>query len=84
MRTAVLQMRITPGRARPRRCDLRRLVVRANLIDEHGQVIRPVVIGHGRSLFGALDCPLRLDVVESQSLPRGTSIQVCRNKEETP
>lgn len=52
-----------------------------NLIDEYRLVIHPVAIGNGRSLFGALREPLRLDIVEARTFPSGTTIQTCRPRE---
>jgi len=57
-------------------------LVRERLVDEFRLVIHPVVIGNGRSLFGALREPLRLDVVDARTFPTGTSIQVCRPRDE--
>ncbi|MEO7557017.1 MAG: dihydrofolate reductase family protein [Acidimicrobiales bacterium] len=57
-------------------------LIRERLVDEFRLVIHPVVIGNGTSLFGALREPLRLDVVEARTFPSGTSIQVCRPREE--
>jgi dihydrofolate reductase len=57
-------------------------LVRERLVDEFRLVIHPVVIGHGRGLFAALDAPLRLDVVESRTFRSGTTAQVCRPHEE--
>jgi len=53
-------------------------LIRERLIDEYRLVIHPVVIGHGRGLFGALRAPLRLDVVEARTFPSGTAIKTCR------
>jgi len=53
-------------------------LIRARLIDEYRLVIHPVVIGHGRGLFSALHEPLRLNLIETQTFPSGTGIQVWR------
>lgn len=53
-------------------------LIRAGLIDEYRLVVHPVVIGHGTSLFAALPRPLRLDLVESQTFPSGTTAWVAR------
>lgn len=53
-------------------------LVTENLIDEYRLVIHPVAIGHGVTLFRALDQPLRLDVLESLTFPTGTKVEVCR------
>jgi dihydrofolate reductase len=57
-------------------------LIRERVVDEYRLVIHPVVIGHGTSLFRALRQPLRLEVVEARTFPSGTSIQVCRPREE--
>jgi dihydrofolate reductase len=58
-------------------------LVRENLIDEYRLVLHPVVIGHGTSLFRALERPLRLDLVEARTFPSGTAIHTYRPSEET-
>jgi dihydrofolate reductase len=55
-------------------------LIRGGLIDEYRLVVHPVVIGHGRSLFGALSEPLRLDPVAVRTFPSGTAIHVYRPK----
>ena len=58
-------------------------LIRENLIDEYRLVLHPVVIGHGISLFRALEAPLRLDLVEARTFPSGTAIHTYRPCEET-
>ncbi len=53
-------------------------LIRENLIDEYRLVLHPVVIGHGTSLFQALDAPLRLDLVDARTFPSGTAIHTYR------
>jgi dihydrofolate reductase len=53
-------------------------LIREGLIDEYRLVIHPVAIGHGTGLFGSLAAPLRLDLVEAQTFPSGTAINVYR------
>lgn len=53
-------------------------LIREHLVDEYRLVIHPVVIGNGRSLFGALREPLRLEIVEARTFPSGTTVEVCR------
>lgn len=56
-------------------------LIRAGLVDEYRLVIHPVVIGHGKSRFSALDEPLRLDLIEARTFPVGTAIYVYRPSE---
>jgi dihydrofolate reductase len=56
-------------------------LIRQRLIDEYRLVIHPVAIGHGTTLFKALDAPLRLDLLEARTFPGGTAIHVYRHKE---
>jgi len=53
-------------------------LTRENLIDEYRLVIHPVAIGNGTSLFGPLQGPLRLDLVEARTFPSGTVIHTYR------
>jgi dihydrofolate reductase len=53
-------------------------LIREGLIDEYRLVIHPVVIGHGRGLFGALEEPLRFESIAATTFAGGTSVQVCR------
>ncbi len=56
-------------------------LIREGLIDEYRLVIHPVVIGHGTDLFKALREPLRLDLIEGRTFPRGTAVHVYRPRE---
>jgi dihydrofolate reductase len=56
-------------------------LIRDGLIDEYRLVIHPVAIGHGTGLFSALREPLRLDLIEARTFPRGTAIHVYRPRE---
>lgn len=58
-------------------------LVRENLIDEYRLVLHPVVIGHGTSLFRALERPLRLDLIEACTFPSGTAIHTYRPRRAT-
>jgi len=58
-------------------------LIREHLIDEYRLVLHPVVIGHGTSLFRALEAPLRLDLVEARTFPSGTAIHAYRSFEES-
>ena len=58
-------------------------LIREHLIDEYRLVLHPVVIGHGTSLFRALEAPLRLDLVEARTFPSGTAIHTYRSLEES-
>jgi dihydrofolate reductase len=58
-------------------------LIRENLIDEYRLVLHPVVIGHGTSLFQALDAPLRLDLVDARTFPTGTAIHTYRPLEQS-
>jgi dihydrofolate reductase len=58
-------------------------LIRENLIDEYRLVLHPVVIGHGTSLFRALEAPLRLDLMEARSFTSGTAIHTYRPLGET-
>jgi dihydrofolate reductase len=53
-------------------------LIRENLIDEYRLVLHPVVIGHGTSLFRALNAPLRLHLVDAHTFPSGTAIHTYR------
>jgi dihydrofolate reductase len=56
-------------------------LIRENLIDEYRLVLHPVVIGHGTSLFQALDAPLRLDLIDARTFPSGRAAYTCRPAE---
>jgi dihydrofolate reductase len=53
-------------------------LAQAGLIDEYRLVILPVAIGHGEALFTSLLVPMRLELVESNTFPSGTAINVYR------
>jgi dihydrofolate reductase len=49
-------------------------LLRAHLLDELLLFIHPVVLGTGRPLFGALDQPIELDLLEQRSFDQGVTM----------
>jgi dihydrofolate reductase len=52
--------------------------MRSGLIDEYRLVIQPVALGNGLPMFHDLPAPLRLELVEARTFPRGTAVHVYR------
>jgi dihydrofolate reductase len=47
-------------------------LARADLIDDYRLVIAPMALGKGKSLFAALDAPLRLKLTGTRTFPNGS------------
>ena len=55
-----------------------RWLLENDLVDEMNLLIVPVVVGQGRRLFPDNGPDIALDLVDSQTFPKGITIQVYR------
>jgi dihydrofolate reductase len=53
-------------------------LVRAAVVDEYQLFVHPVVLGRGQPLFGTLDAPLGLTLVDVTPFPSGAAAHVYR------
>jgi len=71
---AVRRLKAQPGRYIGLGCgaDLLATLTRAGLIDDYRLLVTPTALGAGKSLFAALDAPLRLDLKGTRTFSSGS------------